>query len=248
MKFTHKQEIKVTRTNVQFGYFFDSYETIDGDKANMDVQLSELYIGRYDMPYQQLVVQADFSYANTSYNRKTLLTGLFASSIMTYMQDFNLFEVTMEEAEDLYNGDMFPGEEEYTMIRYYLEDEEHYIDILQKDFENPHENEEYDSFAIYGKINSIVRYNLGYLQIDDIEAIKNTDLLFEDGTLDSLLALEEYEDIEEVFDEGVTLDVNTRREEEKLAGYNIYYTLKGEPSSDEETDEEDDENDISIKF
>ena len=193
-----------------------------------------------DLPCQTLVVQADFD-GNNGYSRKKLLSGLFASAILTYMQDFDLLDVEEEEAEELYEEDEFAGEVEFNLIRYYLEDGEHYIDILQKD--DMHPLGDYDTFVIYGKINSVLRYNLGYLDVEHMEAIKNTDLMFEDGTVEGLLEVHKDDNLDELFADGVEIDVDLKREEEILAGYKIYYTLKKEP---EPKDDEDDG--LSITF
>lgn len=225
MQYINKETFQVERKCIAYGYYFDSYKTIDGDRAGFEPALTELYIGRADVMFQSLVLQADFS-NNEHYTKNRLLGSIFASAIVEYQSTYDLLSSDEEEKVEFELCCENPEyrEFEYKITRYYLADGEHYIDIAEGlDKIYP----ETDYVIFYGKVNAVVRILLSIIT-EESGAIENKDSIITGTLVENFITAlhEDSPDVETLLEDGVTIDINEQGEEERMSDYNIFYTLK----------------------
>jgi hypothetical protein len=221
MKFV---KFEVNRLYIAFGYYLEWYESVDGDRANSG--LSELWVGKDDMPFKEFLVQADFS-DNGHFSKEYLMQNLFAGAILDYN---NKYDMQDEDALDVDGCGL--REVTYEVTRYYVSDD-YYFDVDTLDL---YEADDGAENITIGKINYLSKVSLCSLDTSDGGLADAEDEVFIQILETSLEAMQGFFDIED----NTILDIDTLHEDELASEYNVYYTLSAN-EKDKDINDVDDE-------
>lgn len=217
-------KFEVTRVYLVFGYYLEYYKSIDGGRGNSG--LSELWLGKDDMPFKEFVIQADFS-DDSEFGKEYLMQNTFAGAIYNYNEKYQMEE---EEAFPVRNHDI--DEITYDVTRYYLRDD-YYFDVdtlcIYEDDMDSVEN------ITLGKINCLTKASLCVFDTSNGSIAEKEDGVFEE-ILDTI---SENVDVLFVEDDEGLMDMDLLAEDEMASEVNIYYRLSAE--SHNVSDESDDE-------